>query len=100
MSPTTASIEGLPGADLIVQGIADVRAGKITVFSCLLWMAMPNLQRGGVVPLDCLTTPCLDPELTMYRLLRREEGDAFGRYKSLLRRLASFERIVRQRLKD
>ncbi len=93
MSPT-ALIDGLPGADLIARGVADARAGKLTVFTCLLWIAMPTLEREGIIPPDCPTTPCVDPELTMYRLLQREGGDAFGRYNALLRRLVSFQRSL------
>ena len=93
MSPTV-SIEHLPGADLIAQGLTDARAGKLTVFVCLIWIAMPALQRSGLLPSDCALTPCQDPELTMYRLLQREGGDAFGRYNALLRRLVSFERSL------
>lgn len=93
MSPTV-SIEGLPGADLVAQGLADARSGKLTVFACLLWIAMPALKRAGVIPPDWTAAPCLEPELTMYRLLQREGGDAFGRYNGLLRRLVSFQRSL------
>ncbi len=33
-------------------------------------------------------------EMTLYHLLGRESGDVYGRYNSLLRRLASFERSL------
>ncbi|MEP6937514.1 MAG: hypothetical protein ABI871_05535 [Chthoniobacterales bacterium] len=93
MSPTV-SFDGLPGADLIAQGIADARAGKVTVFACLVLIALPVLQRRGIVPPDWTAAACPDPELTMYRLLQREGGDAFGRYNALLRRLVSFQRSL------
>ena len=96
MSPA-ASLQGLPGAELILQGIADAQMGKLTVFTCLLGIAMPTLEQGGVITGDWDITLCQDPELTMYRLLRAEAGDAYSRYNALLRRLVSFQQALRKR---
>jgi hypothetical protein len=43
----------------------------------------------------------VEPELQLYRLLRREEGDAYSRYNALVRELVSFEAALdrRNRLK-
>lgn len=90
------SVEELPGAELILQGMADARAGKLTVFVCLLWIAMPTLRWSGFDLTAVSAAPCPDPELTMYRLLRNEGGDAFARYNSLLRRIVSFEQSLRR----
>ena len=94
------SIENLPGAEIVEQGLVDARAGKLTVFVCLLWIAMPTLHQAGLIPEEVMATPCPEPELALYRLLRNEGGDAFGRYNSLLRRLVSFERALRRRTGD
>ena len=92
----SASIADLPGADLIVQGMADARAGKLTIPVCLLCIALPALQRSGLFSPDAVADSCPDPELTLYRLLRNEGGDAFARYNSLLRRVVSFEQSLRR----
>jgi hypothetical protein len=38
-----------------------------------------------------------EPELQLYRLLRREGGDAYSRYNALLRELISFEQALDRR---
>jgi hypothetical protein len=37
-------------------------------------------------------------ELQLYRLLRREGGDAYSRYNALIRELVSFESALDQRI--
>jgi hypothetical protein len=87
-------MQKLPGAELVEQGMSDIREGRVTVFACLVWIGWPALKRGGIVTEDTNATPQRDAELTMYRLLKGEGGDAFGRYNALLKRLVSFERAL------
>ncbi|MBI4625128.1 MAG: hypothetical protein HY736_18155 [Verrucomicrobia bacterium] len=35
-----------------------------------------------------------EPEAVLYRLLRKESGDAFSRYNAILRRLVRFEHAL------
>ncbi|MFZ4483450.1 MAG: hypothetical protein ACOYOL_05655 [Chthoniobacterales bacterium] len=86
------SMAMFPGAELVQQGVADLRDGAVTVEACLASMASPRLVRHGLLE----ETVCLVPEaeLTLYRLLGQEAGDAYARYNSLVRRLVSFERAL------
>jgi hypothetical protein len=86
---------GLPGEPLVRQGLADLQSGKQSVPACLVSIARSRLARAGL--LDCSTPPALEPELQLYRLLRREGGDAYSRYNSLLRELISFEQALDRR---
>lgn len=89
-------IDNLPGAELLADALDPTRPRSVNVSSCLLSMARSRLQRGGMsVPSD--RGNIADPELTLYRLLRAEGGDAFSRYNSLVRRLVSLERALERR---
>lgn len=82
---------GLPGADVVAEGLRDLSAGRETVASLLVEVGAPRLrQLGIVVPGD--TTR---PEHRLYALLARESPDnAHARYNALVRRLVSFERAL------
>ena len=88
MSPMTS----LPGNDLIVAGLKDLRNQKQTVEALLVAIGAPKLRSLGVeVPDDLPTTP----EHRLYDLLSANEPDsAHSRYNALLRRLVSFERAL------
>ena len=81
----------LPGADLVAQGLTDLRDDRVTVESLLVSIGAPRLRLSGVevpAPLD-------DPEHRLYALLAAEDSDsAHGRYNALVRRLVSFERAL------
>jgi hypothetical protein len=83
--------DALPGGDLVVQGVADLRDGVESVPSLLVSIGAPRLRALGLdVP---PATP--DPEHRLYERLSRENGDAaHSRYNALLRRLVSFERAL------
>jgi hypothetical protein len=75
----------LPGEDIVVEGIADLRRGVESVPALLVAIGAPRLRRLG---LD-------EPERRLYALLAKEHGDAaHGRYNALVRRLVSFERAA------
>ncbi len=83
--------EGLPGAELVEQGLRDLRAGRITEAALLLLVAGPRL-RGLGVPID--EQPALRPyEHRLYSLVEERLGTgAHSYYNSLIRRIVSYAR--------
>jgi hypothetical protein len=81
----------LPGADLVEQGIADLREHRETQEALLVSIGWPRLRMLGIdVP-----EPVAKPEHRLYELLARDNADsAHGRYNALVRRLTSFERAA------
>lgn len=86
-------MSGLPGEKLVRQGLADFQSGLHTIPSCLVRIARPRLSRAGLMP-QSIPGQCVDPELELYDLLKREGGDAYSRYNALLRELVSFENAL------
>jgi hypothetical protein len=93
--PPDDIITGLPGEGLVREGLADREAGRATVAACLVEMARPRLERAGLLT-DGLTV-LSEPELSLYRLLRQQPGDAYSRYNALVRELVSFEQALDRR---
>lgn len=84
-------MQGLPGGELIGQGLADLARNEETVASLLVSIGSPRLRALGV-PLGPVFD---DPEHRLYALLDREHGDnAHGRYNALVRLLVSYERAL------
>jgi hypothetical protein len=82
---------GLPGEDLIEQGLADLARRVESVPSLLVSIGAPRLRALGFEIRD----PFPDPEHRLYRLLQAEDPDAaHSRYNALVRRLVSFERAL------
>ena len=83
---------GLPGADLVLAGLADLERDIESVPSLLVQIGAPRLrQLGFEVPSSAQTSP----ELRLYNLLAVEHGDgAHSQYNALIRRLVSFERAA------
>jgi hypothetical protein len=93
--------EGLPGADLIAQGLEDLASGRITEYSLLVLVGEPRLRFLNV------SFPGFRPELSgpaghaLYDLLGEIYGDdAYGRYNSMLRRMDSFARALERERSD
>lgn len=90
----TRELKGLPGYELVEQGLADLRDHRLTPHALLIAIAAPNLRRLG------LTVPPLaaavdEPALSLYRALQGEQRrDPYGDYNALIRRLVSFERAL------
>lgn len=83
---------GLPGADLIEAGLADLQAGHESVAALLVAIGAPRLRRLG---LDIPDHTPEDPEHRLYDLLARDDSDsAHSRYNAYLRRLVSYERAA------
>jgi len=89
-------IAGLPGEDLVRQGLADFQAGLCTIPACLVHIARPRLSRAGLMP-ENIPGWISEPELQLYDLLKQEGGDAYSRYNALLRELVSFENALDRR---
>jgi hypothetical protein len=90
-----AAFAHLPGAELVLPGLRDAAAGRLTVGSCLVSMAQPTLEQSGLLHEFPQLVYVDEPERALYRLLQQEGANAYGRYNSLLRRLTSFERSLR-----
>ena len=79
----------LPGAELVKQGLADLKTGRVSEFSLLLLTAGPSLRNLG------LNIPELPSERPYHHLLyerledRLGEG-AYSHYNSLIRRIVSY----------
>lgn len=95
---TSDLIAGLPGESLVRQGLADLQSGKRSAAAFLVAIARPRLVGAGLLPETGISLPA-EPELELYRLLRREGGDAYSRYNSLLRELVSFEQALDHRFR-
>jgi hypothetical protein len=84
----------LPGEDLVLQGIRDLKTGVESVEALLVSVGAPRLRGIGIAVQDSVA----EPEARLYELLREEHGDsAHSRYNALIRRLVSFERAAAAR---
>lgn len=91
MNHGQSSIDALPGADLITDGLADLSAGRETVASLLVSIGAPRLRREGIE----VSHPFPSPEIRLYAFLEGDNPDAaHSRYNALIRRLVSFERAL------
>jgi hypothetical protein len=59
-------------------------------------MARSRLSRAGLIT-RVVAGSFPEPEQQLYRLLRREGGDAYSRYNALIRELVSFEQALDRR---
>lgn len=89
---------GLPGADLIEQGLRDLASGRESEAALLVLIGAPRLRELGCdVPAPPLewSAPPRDPspEHRLYARLSAVHTDsAHSRYNALIRTLVSFER--------
>jgi hypothetical protein len=86
-------IDDLPGADLVVEGIDDLRRGRDTAAAALVRMAAPRLRAVGLdVP---QTANGMRPGHRLYELLSSADpATAHGRYNALVARVVSFARAA------
>ncbi len=81
----------LPGADLVLKGIEDLRQGRSTQEALLVSVGARRIREAGVDVPEGIPTP----EERLYALIAESEGDgAHSRYNSLIRRLISFEQAL------
>ncbi len=80
----------IPGGDLVVCGLEDLRAGRLSALGLLVAVGGPRLRRLGI------PVPDVDsPEHRLYDLLAERDSDtAHSQYNALIRRLVSFERAL------
>lgn len=91
---------GLPGADLVEQGLRDLGAGRESDAAWLVLIGAPRLRSLGVAVPDPPSSwfevvPERSPEHRLYlRLAHSDSDSAHGRYNALVRKLVSFERAA------
>lgn len=88
------SSKGLPGEDLIQQGVKDMARGVESMMSLLVMVGYPRLTRlrkDLPKPLQWID----HPEIRLYQLLsQRNPQGAHSRFNALIRRLVSYERAL------
>lgn len=85
-------LQGLPGAEIVRQGLKDHAARQETVPALLVAIAGARLRRLGLPVAPCVWE---EAELRLYRLLCADDArSAYGRYNSLIRRIDSFARAL------
>ena len=91
MKTTADSLEGLPGADLVAQGLSDLARSKHTAEAALVEVARTRLVELGLV-VGGRTVGDQDAELVLYARLgeRFPAGDPYGLYCAWLDQLVSF----------
>jgi hypothetical protein len=79
----------LPGAELILPGLEDLRQGKAdTIGALLVAIAATRLTKAGLDISRASLHP--EPELTLYARLQHEQDDPYPYYNALLDSLHSF----------
>ncbi|MGG6264956.1 hypothetical protein ACQ4M3_02675 [Leptolyngbya sp. AN03gr2] len=83
------NLEELPGAEIILPGLEDLRLGRTnTIGALLIAIASTRLTNAGLeIPRQHLAP---EPELKLYARLQTEREDAYPYYNALLDRLNSF----------
>lgn len=83
--------DGLPGADILIEGLRDMDRGVESIASLPVAIGGPRLRRLGIA----VPPSAAHPEHRFYSRLRGAHGDAaHSRYNALIRRLVSFERAL------
>jgi len=91
------NFDGLPGGELIQQGLDDLAQRRVSVAAYLVKIASPRLRRCGMA-VDLTDAEALAADHELYALLGNEHGrEAHSRYNALLRELVSFERALEAR---
>ena len=89
------SLESLPGAEIVLSGIADLQEGRMTINALAVQSAASRLRSLG---LDAASAEDDAPAAhRLYEQLNRELGDgAHSRYNAILGRVASFARAAQR----
>lgn len=91
------SLGDLPGADLVLVGLEDVGAGRVTPEALLVEIAAPRLRELGL-PVS-LPHGGRDAEIRLYETLgAKGSPDPYGEYNALLRKLTSFVHALESRV--
>lgn len=90
----TPDLTGLPGEEIIRQGLADLRESHESVESLMVQIGASRMREAGL-DVPRFSSSKIDAEIRLYTLLSsRHEANAYGQYNALLRRLISFERAL------
>lgn len=96
MNRPLESLRDVPGAELVLPGMADLAAGRQTLEALLVEIAAPRLRRLG---LDVPELSDQEPERRLYRWLDSERPKGVhSRYNALIRRLISFAQALEGRV--
>lgn len=83
------AFENLPGAEIVLSGIADLRAGRLSTNALAVQSAAPRLQALGFEIEGARGK--IPAAHQLYEQLHRELGDAaHSRYNAILNRVTSF----------
>lgn len=87
------ALENLPGAEIVLAGIADLKEGRLSINALAVQSAAPRLRSLG---LDAVSAEDdLPAAHRLYQQLNRELGDgAHSRYNAILSRVTSFARAA------
>jgi hypothetical protein len=87
------AMKSLPGAEIVLPGIADLKQGQMSVNALAVQAAAPRLRLLG---LEARSANEDEPAAhRLYQQLQQELGDgAHSRYNAILRRVASFARAA------
>ncbi len=82
-------LKSLPGAEIVLPGLADLEAGRVSVNASAVQAAAPRLRRAGLdAPSATGDVPAAH---RLYDQLSDKLGDsAHSRYNAILARVASF----------
>jgi len=86
-------LKRLPGAEIVLPGLADLQAGRMSTSALAVRSAAPRLrslgfEAGGIDDEE-------PPSHQLYRQLQHELGDAaHSRYNAILSRVSSFARAA------
>jgi hypothetical protein len=89
----STSLERLPGAEIVLPGLADLEASRQSLNAAAVQAAAPRLRRAG------LDAPSASGDVLaahrLYEQLSSQLGDgAHSRYNAILARVASFARAA------
>jgi hypothetical protein len=86
-------LAALPGAELVLSGLADLEQRRETIEALLVLIGAPRLRALGI-PVPPSENE-VSPEHRLYQLLGAQDPrTAYGRYNALVRRLVSFEHAL------
>lgn len=87
------ALENLPGAEIVLPGIADLKRGQMSINALAVQAAAPRLRLLG---LEARSAGDEEPAAhRLYQHLQQEMGDgAHSHYNAILRRVASFARAA------
>lgn len=91
-------LTGLPGAELLSQGLEDLASGKTQTPEALLVAMAPTKLSGLGVELPDIAWDVQEPELTLYALLQTTHASPYQEYNALRRRFFKLERALEARV--